>query len=162
MRVTFSWAELALMAVIVVATFAAGHWLAMRKVRQAIAKGQRDMERRLGALTQAITMHQAGLGGGVASTDALEAAEIELRPAPVLEGQPLPRIEVRKPGTSFQTEGIAPEIQAAIVAAAIAVLGSHARVRAARRVPSQDVVSPWTQQGRVIVQSSHNVRARGR
>lgn len=159
---TFSWAELALMAVIVVATFAAGHWLAMRKVRHAIAENQRDMERRLSALTQAITMHQAGLGGGVASTDALDAAEIEPPPAPALEGRPLPRIEVRKPGTSFQAEGIAPEIQAAIAAAAIAVLGSHARVRAARRIPSQDVVSPWTQQGRVIVQSSHNLRARGR
>jgi len=54
---------------------------------------------------------------------------------------------------------VAPEIQVAIAAAAVALLGKSARIRAARRVPSQDVVSPWTQQGRVIVQSSHNLRS---
>ena len=52
-------------------------------------------------------------------------------------------------------------IQAAIAAAAIAALGNHARVWSARTIPSSDVVSPWTQQGRVIVQSSHNLRTQG-
>jgi len=159
---TLGWPEVALMAGIVVAVCGASYWLGMRKVRQTIAASQRDVERRLATLTEAISAHQAGLGGGVASADAGDVEEIESQPAPLLEGRPLPRIEVGKKVDPGESEEIAPPIQAAIAAAAIAVLGNHARVRAARRVPSQDVVSPWTQQGRVIVQSSHNLRARGR
>ncbi len=159
---TLFWADLWLMALMVAAGCAASYWFAMRKVRQAMAESQRDMERRLSALTEALTMREAEAGDAVASTDALDAAEIEAEPAPVLEGRPLPRIEVQRKAAPDEKEEIAPEIQAAIAAAAVAVLGNHARVREARRVPSQDVVSPWTQQGRVIVQSSHNLRARGR
>ena len=51
-----------------------------------------------------------------------------------------------------------PEIQAAIAAAAIAAAGPNARVRSATLVKSRDKASPWSQQGRVLVQSSHNLR----
>jgi hypothetical protein len=95
-----------------------------------------------------------------AAAESLDVREIEAAPVPAIQGRPLPRIENGKRTT--EDEEIAPEIQAAIAAAAMATLGNHARVRAARRVPSRDVVSPWTQQGRVIVQSSHNLRTRGR
>ena len=159
---TLSWADLALMALMLAAGCAASYWLAMRKVRQAIAETQREMDRRLSALTEALTMHEAGEEEGSASTDALDAAEIEAETAPVLEGRPLPRIEIRREAAQDEREEIAPEIKAAIAAAAVAVLGNHARVREARRFPLQDGLSPWTQQGRVIVQSSHNLRARGR
>jgi hypothetical protein len=53
---------------------------------------------------------------------------------------------------------IEPEIQAAIVAAAIAAAGPNARVHSATLVKSRDKASPWSQQGRVLVQSSHNLR----
>jgi hypothetical protein len=53
---------------------------------------------------------------------------------------------------------IEPEIQAAIAAAAIAAAGPNARVRLATLVKSRDKASPWSQQGRVLVQSSHNLR----
>ena len=159
---TLLWADLALMAVIVLAGCVGSYWLGLRNVRRAIAENQRQMERRLSALTEALTMHQAGLGGGVASIDSLNAVEIEAPSAPVLKGRPLPRIQITNLAAGRESEELAPEIRAAITAAAVAVLGNHARLRAARRVPSQNVVSPWTQQGRDIVQSSHNLRARGR
>lgn len=107
-------------------------------------------------------MQGPGLAVPVPPTDVLNTNEMESEPAPALEGRPLPQMEARtEPGAS-ESEEVAPEIQAAIAAATIAIFGNHARVRAARRVPSQDVVSPWTQQGRVIVQASHNLRTRGR
>jgi hypothetical protein len=53
---------------------------------------------------------------------------------------------------------IEPEIQAAIAAAAIAAAGPNARVRSATLAKSRDKASPWSQQGRVLVQSSHNLR----
>jgi len=54
-----------------------------------------------------------------------------------------------------------PETLAVITAAATAFLGKAARIRSARLVPAQDdSVSAWSQQGRVIVQTSHNLRSR--
>jgi hypothetical protein len=153
--VTLHWADFAWIVAIVVAGCAASYGLAMRKARHAIAESHREMERRLQALTEAVAMQEPYLAEPVPSTDALDATEMEAEPA-------FPRIEIPKEPAPAESEEIGPEIQAAIAAAAIAMLGNHARVREARRVPSQDVVSPWTQQGRVIVQASHNLRARGR
>ncbi len=159
---TLHWADFAWMMAIVVAACAASHGLAMRRTRQLIAASHREMDRRLQILTEAITMQEPATAEPVPATDALVATEIEALPAPAIEGRPLPRFEIRTPPAGAESEEIAPQIQAAIIAAALALLGNHARVRAARRVPSQDVVSPWTQQGRVSVQASHNLRTRGR
>ena len=154
------WADLALMVAIVVAGSGVSYWLVMRRVGLLIAESHREMERRLQELTKAVIKDEPEVVKGVSSPDSKDAKEMEAKPIPFIQGRPLPRIEVRN--EPRELEEIAPEIHAAIAAAAIATLGNHARVRVARRVPSQDVVSPWTQQGRVIVQSSHNLRARGR
>jgi hypothetical protein len=150
------------MAAIVVAGCASSYLLAMRRARRAIAASHREMERRLQALTEAVTMQEPGLAVPVPPNDSLDANEMGGEPIAVMQGRPLPPIEIQKEPAVAESDQIAPEIQAAIAAAAIATLGNHARVREARRVPSQDVVSPWTQQGRVIVQASHNLRTRGR
>jgi hypothetical protein len=50
---------------------------------------------------------------------------------------------------------IVPEIQAAIAATAVAVLGENAVVQSVKAVPSA-----WTQQGRVQVHGGHNLRVR--
>lgn len=63
-----------------------------------------------------------------------------------------------KRGISDQGEEgreIVPEIQAAIAAAAVAVLGENAVVQSVKAVPSA-----WTQQGRVLVHGGHNLRVR--
>jgi hypothetical protein len=55
-----------------------------------------------------------------------------------------------------------PEIVAALTAAATAFLGKKAKVRSAQLLPApQDQAGAWAQQGRVIVQTSHNLRQRG-
>lgn len=152
------WADLGLVMVIVVAGFAATYFLLLRKARQVISKSQREMERRLTALTEAIIMHEPRLADSIPSTDTLDAQEIEAESAAVASEKPMAQDHVDQRPAPAEEE-IAPEIQVAIAAAAVTLLGKSARISAARRVPSQDLVSPWTQQGRVIVQSSHNLRS---
>lgn len=54
-----------------------------------------------------------------------------------------------------------PETLAVLTAAATAFLGKAAHLRSARlSAGSAESVSPWSQQGRVIVQTSHNLRSR--
>ena len=162
MDVTLHWADLAVMLLVVMAGCAVGYGLLERKLRRAVQESHRELERRLGALTEAILEHEPELAEVISSTDVLGAEEMDGDSAVTLleiQETPAARGQVEEPVAEDRDE-IAPEIQVAMSAAAIAMFGNNARVRAARRIPSRDVVSPWTQQGRVIVQSSHNLRTR--
>ena len=49
-----------------------------------------------------------------------------------------------------------------IAAAVTAFLGKKVRIRSAKMLQSPyEIVNPWSQQGRVFVQASHNLRSRG-
>jgi len=159
MLVTLGWADLGLVVAIVVAGCGVSYFLMLGRLRQTLRDNQREVEHRLRALTEALRA-RAG-GSAELGTDALSPAEIEPETV-VVRGATYPKsVGVREAGKAGQEEEIPAEIQVAIAAAAIAALGNHARVRSARRVPSSDVVSPWTQQGRLIVQSPHNLRKQG-
>ncbi|HEY3625909.1 MAG TPA: hypothetical protein VGL00_06485 [Terracidiphilus sp.] len=163
---TLHWADLAFMVAIVVAGCGASCFLVLVRLRRMLAEQQRDMYRRLAALTEAVAMRPPAASEAPAETDALTEAEIETEAPAGFPGFLEARTDVREnaaPTVAVDEDAaeLPAEIRVAIAAAAIAAFGNHARVRSARRVPSSDVVSPWTQQGRVIVQSSHNLRARG-
>ena len=143
-------AEVALMVGLLIGGCAAIYLVLLSRLRRVLADNQRETEQRLAALTAAIRARMAD--SAEPATDAMSAAELDLQQATANVHGAVPVGEEAE---------IAPPIQAAIAAAAIAVLGNHARVRSARRIPSSDVVSPWTQQGRFIVQSSHNLRPQG-
>jgi hypothetical protein len=148
--VNLPWAEVALLVGLLIGGCAAIYLMLLSRLRRILAENQRETEHRLAALTEAI---RARIGDAPeAATEAMSAAELDSQPAGATVQGAVPVPEEAE---------IAPPIHAAIAAAAIAVLGNHARVRSARRIPSSDVVSPWTQQGRVIVQSSHNLRTQG-
>lgn len=142
------------------------YFFLLRRFERALAASQRDMEHRLAALTEQIR-RQPRPDEAVETANELESTDTKeiLREDAQYASHP---DELRASGQaqssqqSFagEEDEIPPEIRVAITAAAIATFGNHARIRAARRVPSTDVVSPWTQQGRVIVQSSHNLRTR--
>ena len=142
------WTDLILMLAIVAVGSVTSYVLLLRKVRQIIAGNQREIERRLSSLTEAITLLQAQLVVPEPSTDSLSAQEIEAESSEE-RAVLAPRGEI---------EEIPVEIQLAIAAATVAVFGQNIRSRSARAVPN--AVSPWTQQGRVSVQSSHNLRVR--
>jgi uncharacterized protein YcbX len=164
--VALHWADLGLIVAIVIAGCGAVYFLVLGRLRRMLAENQRETERRLAALTEAMTMRSTVSTETVPGTDGLTATEIESEAGAGLADFVEARAEVREApqsadATELEYEQIPPEIKVAIAAIAIATLGNHASVRSARRVPSSDVVSPWTQQGRVIVQSSHNLRTRG-
>ena len=142
------WADAAMMLVIAATGCAVSYILLLRKVQQTVLEQQREIERRLSALTETITLLEPRLAEPEASTDSLSAQEIEAE----LSGDHIAPALAREP------EEIPPEIQVAIAAAAIAAFGQHARVRSVKVV--HNAVSPWSQQGRVSVQSSHNLRVR--
>lgn len=167
---TLHWADL----VLVVAIAAAGTGIAcfflLRRFEKMFGASQREMERRIAALTESFSMHEPASAEASSATDALGAAEIEEDArAGMRNPVEADRDVLRDPKNAGSSEQDASQsqteipvgIQVAITAAAISAFGNHARVRSARQIPSSDVVSPWTQQGRVIVQSSHNLRTRG-
>ena len=119
-------------------------------MRRAVEERQRDMERQLNAMATTVKALQAR----VAELSRLQAAR-------VLEA------EVAVIATPAETAGqpaqaqTKPEIVAALTAAATAFLGKKARVRSAQLLPgAQENAGAWAQQGRVIVQTSHNMRPR--
>lgn len=164
------WFDIAFVVALVATGCGIIYFLLLRRFERTLVAGQRDIQRRLTALTEQITMREPGSGEPEATSDGLDPTVIEAAPAddarPTSRPHPddLPaanRAQPPQPRVLSEEEDIRPEIHVAITAAAIAAFGNHARVRSARRIPSSDVVSPWTQQGRVIVQSSHNLRTRG-
>ena len=57
---------------------------------------------------------------------------------------------------------VTPEVLVILVAAITAYLGKKVRIRSAKQLQSPyEIVNPWSQQGRVVVQASHNLRLRG-
>jgi methylmalonyl-CoA carboxyltransferase large subunit len=59
-------------------------------------------------------------------------------------------------------EEVTPEILVVITAAVTAFLGKKVRIRSAKLLQTPyEVVNPWSQQGRAIVQASHHPRIRG-
>jgi methylmalonyl-CoA carboxyltransferase large subunit len=67
-----------------------------------------------------------------------------------------------KEAVALKEETVTPEILVVIAAAVTAFLGKKVRIRSAKMLQSPyEIVNPWSQQGRVFVQASHNLRLRG-
>ena len=117
--------------------------------RRAVEERQRDMERQLNAMATTVRALQAR----VAELSRLQTARGEVAVTATPE-------ETTDQAKHAQTK---PEIVAALTAAATAFLGKKARVRSAKLLPNtqQDSAGAWAQQGRMIVQTSHNPRQRG-
>jgi hypothetical protein len=118
-----------------------------RILRRAVRERQRDMERQLHAMATTVKALQA------------RVAELNRVQAGRVAGE-VPMIAASAETTSQPKQGkTKPEIVAALTAAATVFLGKKARVRSAQPVADpQDSAGAWAQQGRVIVQTSHNLR----
>ena len=140
--------ELVFILAAIALAFAGIYVLTLWRVKQIIAERQLKIADQLAKLDQAIraletrlTEHHARSRSEVLQNDASVDAERELA------------------GEEGAAEDVAPEIKAAIAAAAVAVAGPNAQVRSVKAA-SPPAASPWTQQGRVMVQGSHNLRVR--
>ncbi len=143
------WTDWAVMTVIAGAGCAAIYAGLERAMRRAVRERQRDMERQLNATATTVKALQAR----VAELNKLQAARTVVGEVAVIATP----AETAGQSTPAQTK---PEIVAALTAAATAFLGKKARVRSAQLLPSaqQDSAGAWAQQGRMIVQTSHNMR----
>ena len=60
-----------------------------------------------------------------------------------------------------EEEKVTPEVLVTIAAAVSTFLGKKINIRSAKSLQSPyEVINPWSQQGRVFVQASHNLRSR--
>lgn len=141
--------DLGLMLLVALAGCAACYALVVRKVRQIVTARDLTIADELGALDAAIQALETRLA---------EQKLISL--AGRTQSAAVPGAEANERETEFDPESkaeVTGEIKAVIAAAAIAALGEKAAVRSVRSVPG---ASPWSQQGRAMVQGSHNARAR--
>lgn len=143
---TGAWTAAAVVAGIVALVSAGLCFVALRKFQQMFRQEQRLLQEQMALLDDAVRM----IGSQVAEMQPADAGSAEQAQAAEVDEQ----VE----GESID-QNIAPEIQAAIAAAAVAAAGQSVRLRSARLVKARESASAWSQQGRVLVQSSHNMRA---
>ena len=134
-----NWMDLALVSVFIAAGLAIIGFVLLRKLRQTAAGNKREVAE----LQESVRALEARL------------AQLSSNPEP----QPEPAAAALKPAQPEKVT-ISSEIQAVITAAAVALFGRSAHLRSARLISAQPAVSPWSRQGRVIVQTSHNLRPR--
>jgi uncharacterized protein len=119
-----------------------------RAMRRAVRDRQRDMERQLNAMATTVKALQTR----VAELSRLQVGRVQ-------ESEVAAISAVAENAGEPQSAPVKPEIVAALTAAATTFLGKKARVRSAQLLPNaQENAGAWAQQGRMIVQTSHNMR----
>lgn len=128
----------------------------LREHRRLLSR-QRQLEDQANSLEDAVRMIEASL---TELRSALPGRSIE-DAASLPSGADLdaPAAETNRLEIAHEAQPeVSPEIQVAIAVAAAVAVGPNVRVRGARLVKNRDDASPWSQQGRVFVQASHNLR----
>lgn len=141
---TMHFADLIPISMLVTAGCAVSYLLLLRKIRQLVTERDLKIADQLGTLDDAIQALETRLAEQHAASELLEAAQL------IADSSPNDETREKK-----ESEAIAPDIQAVIAAAAVTTLGQDVHVRSIK-----SATSSWSQQGRVLVQGSHNARAR--
>ncbi len=128
-----------------------------RAFRRALSELRTETERQVSALTGTLKGLETRVGELAKAT--------AIRPATVAAAPPVAKVEApaaaAKAAVDRKQEEISPEIMVVIAAAVTAFLGKKVRIRSAKTLQSPyEIVNPWSQQGRVFVQASHNLRSR--
>ena len=151
---TLDWTNLAVMAALIAAAWALSCAVLQRAVRRAAAQRQQATDRHLKEMATTIQSLQAQvdeLSEARGFTEPL-ATEFDMEAAAETVDQQPPHPEDQE---------VSPDVMAVLAAAAAAFLGAKVRVLSARLLESPHrVVNAWSQQGRVFVQASHNLRSR--
>jgi methylmalonyl-CoA carboxyltransferase 12S subunit len=137
-------------------------YLRLKRVfRQATAELQRAGQLQIDALGATVKE----LEGRVAelTSESSQVAKNKPVPAPVSA----PAVAAAESPTvqnhsARKQDEVTPELLVVMAAAVTAYLGKKVRIRSAKMLQSPyEIVNPWSQQGRVFVQASHNLRSRG-
>lgn len=114
---------------------------------------RRDMRSRIAQLQKRIDEAQAHPAVGNLSIAVPPAS------APVAAPKPEPDRQTAPLKRAPAKNEVTPEILAVIAAAVAQFLGAGARIRSTRAIPVAEG-NAWAQQGRVIIQASHNLAMR--
>lgn len=147
-----------ILAVLAVAGCVAGLVGVQRRMRAA-AELQQKTEQQLQQLANTLRALEARVAEMSAEmTKAPAAAKAAPVPAPVPASAPVGAVG---PAAKKKEEEISPELLVVMAAAVTVFLGKQVRIRSAKMLQSPyEIVNPWSQQGRVFVQASHNLRSR--
>ena len=127
--------------------------LSLRSKTERFAELQQTSEQQIRQLTSAVRRLEARLA---------ELAKAPAPPAPkALPVAAQVASPVPAPAAKEKPEEITPELLVLMASAVTVFLGKTVRIRSAKRLQSPyEIVNPWSQQGRVFVQASHNLRSR--
>lgn len=142
------WTDLAVLTVLVGLGCAAIYAGLTRAFRRAVAEKQRESDRQLNAMVTTVKALQSRVAElGRQQAEYAKEGDFAVVPPP-----DKPAVETNEP--------LKPELVATLTAAATAYLGQKARIRSAQQL-AEESAGAWAQQGRVIVQTSHNLRSNG-
>ena len=130
--------DLIAIAAMIAAGFALCYVLLLRKLRAIAVDREMKVADQIGSLDEAIRALETRLAEHPMQTVVVNQSE---------------GVQAEGATEAHESGEIAPEIQAAIAAAAVAAVGPNAVVHSVK-----SATSPWTQQGRVLVQGGHNLR----
>ena len=154
-----NWANLAAMTVLVAGGFAVLYIGLRRTLREAVSERQQATERQLSELADTVKI----LEGRVAhltrtpEPEAAIASDFTMAAAAEVVSETVPAFA--EDAIDRSEEEVTPETMTVIAAAVTAFLGRKVRIVSAKRLQSpRQAMSPWSQQGRVFVQASHNLR----
>jgi hypothetical protein len=142
--VTMPWADLILISVFVSASSAVAYLVLLHKIRQIVIERHLKIADQLAALDDAMRALETRLAEHQAASQLIEAA--------LRISDSSPQDDTRD---TEEASVVAPDIQAVLAASAVAALGQDIHIRSMK-----PATSSWSQQGRVLVQGSHNARAR--
>ena len=162
--------DVAVMAVLVASGCALTYLFLRASLRRSLDKKQRETDRRLDSLVATLQSIEERIEaslearldeqGEVAQMQAVAAPEFTMEAAQGFATAASPAVE-QQPVRRAAGE-ISPETMAVLTEAVAAFLGKKVRILSAKLLESpNESVNAWSQQGRVFVQASHNLRSRG-
>ncbi len=131
--------------------FIASWWLTRRSYRRAVRREVDQLRGELREQRQRLTELETALASMTGKTAEAAIPETALAALPTAKAAATSAPEV---AARAEEPEITPERMALIAAVVTAFLGRKVKIHQARLV-NPEVVSPWAQQGRVVVQASH-------
>ena len=150
--------SLVIIAALIVVSCLITYLSSQRTLKQASADARQRLELRLEGFTGTIAALEVRVAELTLTTAALSVRS-PMTAATVASDAALTNGAVSQPRAKPDGE-IPTEILIVIGAAVTSFLGKKVRIRSAKMLQSPyEIVNPWAQQGRVIVQASHSLRS---
>ncbi len=156
--IQFDGTTLLLIALLVLVGWVAMYVSARRMLKRTIEDFRREMDERVNSLLLSIKAAQAQAEGTRKSVAAASPAQPLAKPqsTPVAVPGPQPVSHAVE-----EPQEVPSDVLLVIAAAVTAFLGKKVRVRSSKMLQTPyEIVNPWVQQGRVVIQASHNLGPR--